>query len=132
MTRLEESSFTKHNIMKIKRFYLSLAVLMSVMSASAGEILTKKESARWADGLVGALIQNFWGASFKETPDRYYFNKKSDQADLGTGDYWPQAHAMDVVIDAYLRTGSAGYRDLFDKWHEGIKKKAGLRLMLST
>ena len=54
-----------------------------------------------ADGMVAALIKNFWGASFKETPNRFYFNKKSHQADMATNGYWPQAHAMDVIVDAY-------------------------------
>ena len=102
--------------MKIKRLCLSIMATVCVATASAGDILSAKESARWADGLVDALIQNFWGASFKETPDRYYFNKKSDQADLGTGDYWPQAHAIDVITDAYLRTGKKKYFRLYDLW----------------
>ena len=108
--------------MKIKRLCLSIMATVCVATASAGDILSAKESARWADGLVDALIQNFWGASFKETPDRYYFNKKSDQADLGTGDYWPQAHAIDVITDAYLRTGKKKYFRLYDLWWQGMPR----------
>lgn len=35
--------------------------------------------------------------------------------------YWMQPHAMDIVIDAYLRTGDTKYSDLFLPWLEGIK-----------
>ena len=72
-----------------------------------------------ADGMVQALIHHFWGPSFKETPNRYYFNYKSHQADLTTGHYWPQAHAMDVIVDAYLRTGDQQYRDIYPLWWLG-------------
>lgn len=30
---------------------------------------------------------------------------------------------MDVIIDAYLRSGNAKYSDLFTPWYEGIKVK---------
>lgn len=75
-----------------------------------------------ADGMVNALVKNFWGASFKETPDRYFFNKKSHQADMGTGDYWPQAHAIDVITDAYMRTGDKKYLKIYDQWWEGAPR----------
>ena len=32
---------------------------------------------------------------------------------------------MDVMIDAYNRTGDSKYSDLFDKWYVGIKAKNG-------
>ncbi|MBR4899480.1 MAG: hypothetical protein IKZ46_00940 [Victivallales bacterium] len=75
-----------------------------------------------ADGMAEALIKNFWGASFKEHPDRFFFNKMSQQADMATNDYWPQAHAMDVIVDAYLRTHDDKYLAMFDQWFEGIPR----------
>ena len=93
------------------------------LTAYADEpVLTQKDASRWADGLVGALINDFWGASFKDTPDRYYFNKKSAQADMGTGDYWPQAHAIDVITDAYERTHDKKYYKLYDLWWQGMPR----------
>lgn len=68
-----------------------------------------------ADSATTALIQNYWNA------ERGFFNAKSDGYHGETNNYWPQAHAMDVVIDAYLRTGDTKYSDMFDKWFEGIK-----------
>ena len=100
-----------------------IAAMCAVLPVSASEdVLSAETSARWADNLVGSLIQNFWGASFAETPDRYYFNKKSRQADMGTGDYWPQAHAIDVVTDAYVRTKDEKYYRLYDLWWQGMPR----------
>ena len=74
---------------------------------------------KMADGMVQALIKNFWGPSFEGHPNRYYFNYKSHQADLTTDHYWPQAHAMDVIVDAYMRTQDQQYRDLYPLWWTG-------------
>ena len=51
-----------------------------------------------AEGMSKALISNFWGASFADHPNRFYFNYLSQQADLKHEQYWPQAHAMDVMV----------------------------------
>lgn len=72
-----------------------------------------------ADGMVEALIDNFWGPSFEGYSNRYYFNYKSHLADLTTGHYWPQAHAMDVIVDAYMRTKNQRYRDIYPLWWLG-------------
>ena len=74
---------------------------------------------KMADGMVQALIKNFWGPSFEGHPNRYYFNYKSHLADLTTDHYWPQAHAMDVIVDAYMRTQDQQYRDLYPLWWTG-------------
>lgn len=34
--------------------------------------------------------------------------------------YWMNPHAMDIVIDAYVRTGDTKYSDTFEPWLEGI------------
>lgn len=72
-----------------------------------------------ADSATTALIDYFWNA------DAGYFNYNSEIADGPDWNYWPQAHAMDVVIDAYLRTGDKKYSDMFAKWYEGIPQKSG-------
>lgn len=72
-----------------------------------------------AEGMSQALLRHFWGASFDGYPTRYYFNYGSDLSDLSTNHYWPQAHAMDVIVDAYIRTGSQQYADIFPLWWEG-------------
>ena len=71
-----------------------------------------------ADSASNALINKFWN----ETGN--YFNYGNDDKEL-TFHYWPNAHAMDVVIDAYLRTNDSKYSVYFDKWFEGVKIKNG-------
>lgn len=66
-----------------------------------------------ADQSTAALIDYFWNA------DRGYFNEQSGTASGDGWNYWPQAHAMDVVVDAYRRTGDAAYRTMMDSWYAG-------------
>jgi len=110
--------------MRNRRVFTTILVCLSLLPLRAAEVgrLTEREATEWADGLVQALIKNFWGASFKETPDRYFFNKMSRQADMGTGDYWPQAHAIDVITDAFLRTSDKAYSRLYDLWWQGMPR----------
>lgn len=84
-----------------------------------------KDQAYWektAEGMSRALINSFWGANFKGYKDRYYFNYGSDLSNMTTNHYWPQAHAMDVVVDAYMRTSSQYYLDYYPLWWEGAPK----------
>lgn len=71
-----------------------------------------------ADSTTNALIDQFWNA------DGNYFNYGSNNSDQGF-QYWPNAHAMDVVIDAYIRTKDDKYKAYFDKWFEGVKAQNG-------
>lgn len=82
----------------------------------------QKDAAYWskmADGMSQALIKNFWGANFEGYPERYYFNYGSNLSNMTTNHYWPQAHAMDVLVDAYMRTGDKQYKNLFPLWWKG-------------
>jgi predicted alpha-1,6-mannanase (GH76 family) len=86
---------------------------------------SKKNNAYWkkiAEGMSRALIAQFWGANFKEYPDRFYFNYGSNLSNMTTTHYWPQAHAMDVVVDAYLRTSSQYYLNFYPLWWVGAPK----------
>jgi len=65
-----------------------------------------------ADSSSMSLISNFWNASVQ------YFNDNSEGN--ATFHYWPQAHALDVLTDAYLRTGQASYRFVIIKWYGGV------------
>ena len=71
-----------------------------------------------ADSSSVTLIDRFWNT------EENYFNYGNDGS-IKDFHYWPQAHAMDVMIDAYNRTGDSKYSDLFDKWYVGIKAKNG-------
>lgn len=71
-----------------------------------------------ADSTTNSLIERFWNTSGN------YFNYGNDGTTTDFH-YWPNAHAMDVLIDAYLRTNDAKYSVYFDKWYAGIKIKNG-------
>ncbi|MGQ8336936.1 glycoside hydrolase family 76 protein [Sunxiuqinia sp. A32] len=108
---------------------LFLFLLISVYSislyASGNEQANTKTTIQWektAEGMSRALIDHFWGANFKGYEDRYYFNYGSDLSNMTTNHYWPQAHAMDVVVDAYMRTSSQYYLDYYPLWWKGAPK----------
>ena len=69
-----------------------------------------------ADSSTNALISKFWNASGN------YFNEKNTNTNFN---YWPQAHALDVLVDAYQRTQKQEYKDYMDKWFTGVNAKNG-------
>ncbi|MDR1865154.1 MAG: glycosyl hydrolase family 76 [Bacteroidales bacterium] len=84
----------------------------------AGEIETL--SVNWADAADSSsrtLIFRFWNNS------ENYFN--TDNAGDKSFQYWPNAHALDVITDACLRSGDSFYKDYFDRWFEGVRRKNG-------
>ena len=103
----------------MKKLVLFLGALCCLLSVQA-DVLTVQEAVKYADGMAQALVTNFWGASFTDHPRRYFFNKMSQQADLGTEDYWPQAHAIDVVTDVFQRTQDKKYGELYGLWWQGM------------
>lgn len=70
---------------------------------------------------TNAFVAHFWNQ------DRHFFNTFVGKADTSAQDwcYWPQAHAMDVVIDAYVRSGNKNWKTYFDEWYVGVKQKSG-------
>lgn len=69
-----------------------------------------------ADSSTNNLISKFWN------PSGNYFNEKNTNTAFH---YWPQAHGLDVLIDAYLRTGKEEYKTYMDKWFTGVRIKNG-------
>lgn len=104
--------------MRLFKILLMASCLCLPSLAKAGE----PDWNEMADGMAQALVERFWGASFEGQPERYYFNYGSDQSEMTTEHYWPQAHAMDVLVDAYTRTGDKRYKALFPLWWEGAPK----------
>jgi len=79
-----------------------------------------KDSINWnsaANAGSQALISSFWNINGK------YFN--TDNSGNTTFQYWPNAHALDVLIDAYLRTNDTYYKSYFDRWYTGVKAANG-------
>lgn len=112
--------------MKMKKIFLSLLLFFPLLASSCGEKANKSdvgdepEGIDWltaADSSSTALINSFWN------PGEKYFNYDSN----GNPEfhYWPQAHALDVLIDASLRTGDEKYASYFSQWFEGVKVKNG-------
>ncbi|GGG72841.1 alpha-1,6-mannanase [Parapedobacter pyrenivorans] len=101
---------------------LSFCISLQGKTNSNGVISTEKDAAFWsrmADGMTQALIKHFWGANFEGHPERYYFNYGSDLSNMTTNHYWPQAHAMDVIVDAYSRTSEKQYLNFYPLWWKG-------------
>ena len=75
-----------------------------------------------AEKATQSLILHFWNSG------NGYFNFDPDKADGPDRDwsYWPEAHAMDVIVDGFIRTGgSPSYKSYYEKWYEGVKLKSG-------
>jgi predicted alpha-1,6-mannanase (GH76 family) len=70
-----------------------------------------------ADGSSMALTNLFWNAGEK----RFNNNSNGD----ASWNYWPQAHALDVLTDAWLRTKDDRYKAYFDQWYAGVKARNG-------
>ena len=108
----------------IMAFFLGLTLQLSAGTGGNNAVIVEKTTAspmektsvnwqKMADGMSKALIKHFWGANFKGYENRYYFNYGSDLSNMTTNHYWPQAHAMDVMVDAYMRTGSKQYLNIY-------------------
>ncbi|HEX9509566.1 MAG TPA: glycoside hydrolase family 76 protein [Puia sp.] len=70
-----------------------------------------------ADSSTDFLVKNYWNAAAG------YFYK--DNSGDNTFNYWPQAHALDVMLDADFRTGQKKYADQYNKWYDGVQAKNG-------
>lgn len=106
-----------------KIFYIALLSFIIVSCekedgpVNNGEEGYQVDWAAAADSSATVLVNSFWNAGEK------YFNYDSNgKIDFH---YWPQAHALDVLIDAYLRTGDNTYKNYLDQWFEGVKIKNG-------
>ena len=64
-----------------------------------------------------ALTSSFWNSGGQ------YFN--TDNGGNTNFQYWPNAHALDVVIDAYERTGNQSYKTYRENWFVGVKARNG-------
>jgi predicted alpha-1,6-mannanase (GH76 family) len=69
-----------------------------------------------ADSSVTSLNQHFWNSA------KFYNNASPNDGNFG---YWPQAHALDVLVDAYTRTANANYLTYMNDWFVGVKIKNG-------
>lgn len=70
-----------------------------------------------ADSSTRALVTHYWNYP------QSYFN--FGHAGNTQFQYWPQAHGLDILLDAYLRTGDTYYLGYIDDWMEGVHIQNG-------
>lgn len=70
-----------------------------------------------ADSSSNSLINLYWNHQ-----DQYFNYGNRGNTDFH---YWPQAHALDVLLDAYLRTGDSYYVQYMHQWFEGVHDQNG-------
>jgi predicted alpha-1,6-mannanase (GH76 family) len=108
--------------MKIFKLFYIIA-LFPVFFAACGDDNEKPDTGKenddkinWnaaADSSSSSLINSFWNAS------KSYFN--TDNATNSTFQYWPNGHALEILVDAYVRTKDNFYKTYIDRWHDGVK-----------
>lgn len=70
-----------------------------------------------ADSSSSSMVLSYWNSA-----DSYFNYNNSGQQNFN---YWPQAHALDVMVDAYNRTNNNLYKTTITQWYDGVKKKNG-------
>jgi predicted alpha-1,6-mannanase (GH76 family) len=70
-----------------------------------------------SDSSVNGLIHNYWNVQ------QHYFN--TNNQGNGRFQYWPQAHALDVLVRAFLRTKNKRYAKCIRQWYDGVKAQTG-------
>lgn len=68
------------------------------------------------DSSTVSFVNRYWNTTY------HCFNNTYD-GEISTGDYWPEAHGLDLLVDAYLRTGDDYYKTIIYDWYEGVRKK---------
>lgn len=114
-----------HSFLKI-----TCAVLLSLSSASclkepvddgpgpgAGNKAYVFNWTQIADSSYTSLIGNFYNQ-----PGKYYNENNSGKADFH---YWRNAHALDVLVDAYVRKNDPQIKTRMDELLDGMKAKNG-------
>lgn len=109
----------------MKKYFLFLflvPLLTQACNPKDGPVKTQVEeySISWnaaADSTSQAFVMSYWNAA-----DSYFNFNNSGQKDFN---YWPQAHALDVMVDAYIRSNDLLYKTTITQWYDGVKSKNG-------
>ena len=105
---------------KMKNIVLTsiVAFFIALNSCNNSVLESKTDWNAVADTTSRALIENYWNADEKR------FNYQND-GQSSEFHYWPQAHALDVMLDAYSRTGDRFYLTHIHEWFEGVPVQNG-------
>lgn len=108
--------------------YLFIITLL-LITACSGENPTspdeeeeeqKEQTVDWssaANSSSDALVSNYWN-----TQGQYFNYGYQGRTEFH---YWPQAHALDVMLDAYIRTNDSYYKQIMDQWYQGVPQQQG-------
>ncbi len=91
---------------------LTILICSNLISAAQ-----KRNWAKAADSAQQALTTQFWS-----TEEKYYKHNNDNNPGF---DYWWNAHALDVLVDGYIRTKDAAYTTRMKDLLTGMHKKNG-------
>lgn len=92
--------------------------LLTIAIASTLQLAAQKRNwATAADSAQQALTTQFWS-----TEEKYYKHNNDNNTSF---DYWWNAHALDVLVDGYIRTKDAAYTARMKDLLTGMHKKNG-------
>jgi predicted alpha-1,6-mannanase (GH76 family) len=105
---------------KMKKLAItSIILLLTVLNSCQNSVPEPQTDWSAIAGTTShALIENYWNE------DQNYFNYQND-GQSAEFHYWPQAHALDVLLDAYSRTGDDYFLMYIYDWFEGVPEKNG-------
>ncbi len=69
-----------------------------------------------ADSSTSEFVSRYFNAQY------HVFNNTFD-GQIAWNDYWPEAHGLDVLVDAYLRTRNDRYKQAIYDFYEGVRVK---------
>ncbi|MGC4232420.1 MAG: glycoside hydrolase family 76 protein [Niabella sp.] len=73
----------------------------------------------WAaavDSSTNSFFNRYWNTT------SHVFNN-TYEGEIQGNDYWPEAHGLDVLVDAYLRTNDNRFKQAIYDFYEGVRKK---------
>jgi len=121
------NTFYKYRPLKAFALLLSVSMLLAFCSCEKyidpynGDETSKPDfyPVNWtaaADSSTSSFVARYWNKT------SHVFNNTYD-GEIVWNDYWPEAHGLDVLVDAYLRTKSDVYKQAIYDWYEGVRKK---------
>jgi predicted alpha-1,6-mannanase (GH76 family) len=69
-----------------------------------------------ADSSTPQIVATYWNTT------SHCFNNTFD-GQIAWSDYWPEAHGLDLIVDAYLRTKDDKYKKIIYDFYEGVREK---------
>ncbi|TKC07130.1 glycoside hydrolase family 76 protein [Pedobacter frigoris] len=105
-----------------KLIYMSaLALIISSCGKIDDEFIDRraKYNINWttaADSSSTSFVNVYWNST------KHHFNNDNFGA-IGQYDYWPEAHGLEVMLDAYARTKNDIYKQKIYDFYEGVKAK---------